>query len=86
MSWSTHYATHKHPEVEAWLAKNPRVSLHFTPTSASWLKLVEVFFSVITARPSAVAPSGASLPGSRHSPLRRRLERPLPALRVDQKR
>jgi len=42
------YATHKHPEVRAWLAKNPRVTLHFTPTGCSWLNLVECFFSVIT--------------------------------------
>jgi transposase len=42
------YATHKHANVKAWLAKNPRVSLHFTPTGCSWLKLVECFFSVIT--------------------------------------
>jgi len=42
------YATHKHPAVTAWLARNPRVTLHFTPTSGSWLNLVEVFFSIIT--------------------------------------
>jgi transposase len=42
------YATHKHPAVQAWLAKNKRVRLHFTPTSGSWLNLVEVFFSIIT--------------------------------------
>ena len=42
------YRTHKHPDVEAWLAKNPRVTLHFTPTSGSWLNLVEVFFGIIT--------------------------------------
>jgi transcriptional regulator with XRE-family HTH domain/transposase len=42
------YATHKHPTVGAWLAKHPRVRLHFTPTSASWLNLVEVFFAIIT--------------------------------------
>ena len=42
------YQTHKHPNVNAWLAKHPRVTLHFTPTSASWLNLVEVFFSIIT--------------------------------------
>jgi transposase len=42
------YGTHKHPAVRAWLARNPRVSLHFTPTSASWLNLVEAFFSIIT--------------------------------------
>jgi transposase len=38
------YATHKHPKVIAWLAKRPRFHLHFTPTSASWLNLVERFF------------------------------------------
>src|SRR5215216_1187323 len=42
------YATHKHPNVKAWLAKNPRVILHFTPTSGSWLNLVEIFFGIIT--------------------------------------
>ena len=42
------YATHKHPDVQTWLAKNPRVILHFTPTSGSWLNMVEIFFSVIT--------------------------------------
>ena len=42
------YATHKHPAVTAWLAKNPRVTMHFTPTSGSWLNLVEVFFGIIT--------------------------------------
>ena len=38
------YATHKHPKVKAWLAKHPRIHLHFTPTSSSWLNLVERFF------------------------------------------
>jgi transposase len=42
------YATHKHPKVKEWLAKNPRVTLHFTPTGCSWLNMVEVFFSIIT--------------------------------------
>jgi transposase len=42
------YRTHTHPDVEAWLAKHPRVQLHFTPTSGSWLNLVEVFFGIIT--------------------------------------
>jgi transposase len=42
------YATHKHPTVKAWLAKNPRIQMHFTPTSGSWLNLVECFFSIIT--------------------------------------
>ena len=42
------YATHKHPAVRAWLARNPRVTLHFTPTFGSWLNMVEVFFGIIT--------------------------------------
>jgi len=42
------YHTHKHADIEAWLAKNRRVTLHFTPTSGSWLNLVEVFFGIIT--------------------------------------
>lgn len=42
------YATHKHPDVQAWLAKNKRITLHFTPTSGSWLNMVEIFFGIIT--------------------------------------
>jgi DDE superfamily endonuclease len=42
------YATHRHPAVRAWLAKNPRITLHFTPTSGSWLNMVEIFFGTIT--------------------------------------
>ena len=38
------YATHNHPNVKAWLAKHPRFELHFTPTSSSWLNMVEIFF------------------------------------------
>jgi transposase len=41
------YAAHKTPEVKEWLAANTRVSVHFTPTHASWMNLVEVWFSVI---------------------------------------
>lgn len=44
------YGTHKHPDVKAWLAENPRFRMHFTPTSASWLNLVERWFGVITAQ------------------------------------
>jgi transposase len=42
------YSAHKHAAVKDWLAKNPRVTMHFTPTSCSWINLVECFFSVIT--------------------------------------
>jgi len=41
-------ATHKHPVVQEWLAKHPRIHMHFTPTSASWLNMVERFFRDIT--------------------------------------
>jgi transposase len=43
------YATHKHPKVRAWLERHPRITLHFTPTSSSWLNLVERFFADVTA-------------------------------------
>jgi transposase len=42
------YGTHKHPKVQSWLAKHPRFHLHFTPTSASWLNLVERWFRNLT--------------------------------------
>ena len=42
------YATHKHPKVLAWLKRHPRFDLHFTPTSSSWLNLVERWFRELT--------------------------------------
>jgi len=42
------YATHKHPNVQEWLEKHPRFNMHFTPTSASWLNMVERFFRDIS--------------------------------------
>jgi len=42
------YHTHKHDDINRWLAKHPRITLHFTPTSGSWMNLVEVFFAIIT--------------------------------------
>ena len=42
------YATHKHPKVLAWLARHPRWTFHFTPTSASWLNAVEGIFAKLT--------------------------------------
>ena len=42
------YATHKHPRVRRWLARHPRWTFHFTPTSASWLNAVEGFFAKLT--------------------------------------
>ncbi len=44
------YATHKHETVKKWLKRHPRVTLHFIPTSSSWLNLVERFFGLITEK------------------------------------
>jgi len=44
------YATHKHPNVKAWMKRNKRLHAHFTPTSASWLNMVERFFRDISER------------------------------------
>lgn len=42
------YAPHKHPKVKAWLTRHPRFHMHFTPTSSSWLNLVERWFCELT--------------------------------------
>ena len=44
------YATHQHPKVKAWRLRHPRFQVHFTPTSSSWLNMVERFFRDITER------------------------------------
>ena len=44
------YATHKHPKLRQWLARDPRWTFHFTPISASWLNAVEGFFAKLTRR------------------------------------
>ena len=44
------YATHKTPAIKTWLAKHPRFHLHFTPTSGSWLNLVERWFGELTMK------------------------------------
>ena len=72
------YATHKHPAVQAWLAKHPRFNMHFTPTSASWLNMVERFFrdltterlrrGVFTSVPELVAAIDAIHRPSQHQP------------------
>jgi transposase len=42
------YSTHKHPKVQKWLARHPRFHVYFTPTSSSWLNMVERFFRDLT--------------------------------------
>lgn len=44
------YATHKHPDIRAWIRKHPRFHIHYTPTSASWLNLIERWFGMLTER------------------------------------
>jgi len=44
------YATHKHPKVKRWLAARPRYHVHYTPTYASWLNQVEIWFNLITQK------------------------------------
>lgn len=44
------YGTHKHPVIQNWLSKHPRFHLHFTPTSSSWLNLVERWFRELTQK------------------------------------
>ncbi len=43
-------STHKTPEVQAWLERHPRVHFHFTPTGASWLNMIEAWFSILTRK------------------------------------
>src|ERR1700721_1336133 len=69
------YATHKTPEVKRWLLRHPRFHLHFTPTSPSWMNLVERWFAELT-KPQA-APVGAPQrhrTRSRHPTLDQRME------------
>lgn len=44
------YGTHKHPGVQRWLKRRPRFHLHFTPTSSSWLNMIERWFREITTK------------------------------------
>jgi putative transposase len=44
------YATHKHPTVKRSLAAHPRIQVHYTPTYASWLNQVEIWFNLITQK------------------------------------
>ena len=61
------YGSHKHPKVRAWLARHPRWTFHFTPTSASWLNAVEGFFAKLTRRRLNAASSIRSSTSRRRS-------------------
>ena len=81
------YATHKTPAIKTWLLRHPRVHLHFTPTSASWLNLVERWFAELTNRKLRRS-AHRSVAGARGRPQRldRCLEPGSQAIRVDQDR
>jgi transposase len=74
------YATHKTPDVAQWLRRHPRVHFHFTPTSASWLNLVERFFSELTTRQlrRLAVTSVAELEAAIHRYIARRNAAPTP--------
>ena len=81
------YATHKHPKVQKWLARHPRWTFHFTPTSASWLNAVEGFFAKLTRRrlKRGVFRSVADLQAA-IKPVRRRNQLRSQTLRLDRRR
>jgi transposase len=81
------YAAHKHPNVNAWLAGNPRLHVHFTPTSGSWLNLLEVW--ILHHRTQGHRPRQLPIRPRSHDQvprLHQRLERPLPSIHLDQAR
>jgi hypothetical protein len=45
------YGTHKTPLIHRWLVRHPRYHVHFTPTGASWINLVERWFAMLTEKP-----------------------------------
>ncbi len=53
------YATHKHPRVQTWIARRPRFQMHFNPTSASWLNMVERFLRDLSEK--ALRPAFSSV-------------------------
>jgi hypothetical protein len=55
------YATHKHPKIARWAAHHPRFHFHFTPTSSSWLNMVERFFRDLTQTNYGAASSPVSM-------------------------
>ena len=81
------YAAHKHPKVRAWLARHPRWTFHFTPTSASWLNPVEGFFAKLSKRrlKRGVFHSLVSLQAAINSFLDDANSEPKPPLQVDER-
>src|SRR6516165_2669034 len=84
MSSSTTMATHKHPKVRGWLARHPRVTFHFTPTSCSWANAVEGWFAKLTRQRLKRGVFLDRRTADRHQPLHRRGQRQTQAVRLDQ--
>ncbi len=81
------YATHKTPDIKRWLLRHPRFHLHFTPTSGSWLNMVERWFGELTTKKiKRGAHTNVQNLETRHPRLDRPLEREPPALRLGQDR
>ncbi len=74
------YAAHKTPEVKRWLKKHPRFHIHFTPTSASWLNMIERFFAEITRKriPRGAFKSRAELEQAIYDYLAKHNQNPVP--------
>ena len=80
------YSTHKTPAIKRWLAAHPRFHLHFTPTGASWINLVERWFAELTAGKLRRGTPLRRRTQRRHRRLGRTLEREPQPLRLDQNR
>jgi len=77
------YATHKTPAVKRWLKRHPRFHLHFTPTSGSWLNMVERFFAEKQAHQTRCLQERRRIEASHHG-LSRQPQRPSQAIRLEQ--
>jgi len=80
------YATHKTPDIQRWLLRHPRFHLHFTPTSGSWLNMVERWFGELTTKRIKRGAHMSVGSGARHQGVDRDLERESAPLRVGQDR
>jgi transposase len=81
------YAAHKRVEIRDWLAANPRAHVHFTPRSASWMNLAEVWFAIIERQAIHRGTFGnVRETHHRDQDIHRRLEQPRPPIHLDQNR
>jgi transposase len=78
------YGTHKTVLIRRWLARRPRFHAPFTPTSASWLNLVERWFAALTQKQIKRSPCEHAVSGSRDPPVHRGHQRSAPTVCLDQ--